>query len=97
MKALVWHRFIIISVHFKPQPAFKGGEEKRQSSDLKPVEKLWAILKDDVYAPTYCRTIQQLTYIPKETYAGLVDSYWTSRTSKVIIIVINLQEDNNFK
>ena len=31
-----------------------------QCPDLNPIEKLWTILKDDVYAHTYCTTIQQL-------------------------------------
>ena len=62
------------------------GELQGQSTDLNHTEKLWAILKNEVYASPYFKTIEELitlgrTY-PKKHQPDF-DYYWADRISKV--------------
>ena len=73
------------------------------SPDMNPVEKLWAILKEKVFATPYCTTLPQLIARVKRVWqeldqnkdllASLVDKNWTERVSEVI----EHHGDNNFK
>ena len=63
-------------------------------------EKLWSILKERVFEPPFCKTIDQLvarvhkawTDIPEEIFAGIVHRNWSKRVSEVI----DHQGENNF-
>ena len=75
------------------------------SPDINPVEKIWSILKEKVFATPYCKTLPQLTHRvqlvwqgqdldqDKALLASLVDKNWTDRVSQVI----DHHGDNNFK
>ena len=73
------------------------------SPDMDPVEKLWAILKEKVFATPYCTTLPQLIARVKHVWqeldqnkdllTSLVDKNWTERVSEVI----KHHGDNNFK
>ena len=72
-----------------------------QSPDLNPIEKLWSILKEEVFQPPFCKTLDQLITrvqrpwenIPQETLSGIVHRYWPDRVSSVI----DHQGENNFR